>query len=635
MNIRTEIQNEQRLIEIAAMSERPKLHKKAVDKRKFWTQVITGENQDEHVLKFRPNETEQQKQVRLNAYNPLTPQMVEKVRTIYQEADRSNKVEDKIEIESDENGEKLKKYKDMSKVYKDLGPRGYVNSKFINLALQDQNAFEVIDYKVNSDSIVSEVYCKTYTADNVIDFLYYNGHLQYLIVTDKIEIEAENYYQPKKEYEKFILYGVDHKFTAVEVTDENKDKLQSTETFIDGQVITKSYFVDVEIKKDSQKTKLYIEYFKTFSKRVPAYSYGFVDCLEEDKLHESVLRPAKHIFIDNIQKKANFDSILKAHGIYRTFARVPKCTFKDKRTGLSCRNGKMQNGTTCPACEGTGKTKLHDTDLDIITFPLQDDVEPRERVNLQDMVYTHEINTNLILLYEAQVDKTEKQVSLAIFNTNIFDRKELLAGTATEIRAQFKSVNNKLYKYEYAKSKMVKFIAEQIAIYLDIDDFKFQTDIPSDFDLETLDDLLVILHKAKESGAPQHFINDIQMKIVKMQHEDKPEVVAEIEAFEKFKPFSDVSENERMAIITLLEPNDPVRVKYMYFSEICKKIRYSDVLEYTEEGSENVKKINKKFHELPYKEQEKIFDYYTSLFFNDEEEGDGDEDVIEVEVDEE
>lgn len=609
--IRSFEENEQRLVQVIAAEKRRKDYKEAVKKYKFWKQIVTGENQDEHILKFRPNESEQQKRVRLNAYNPLTPYLVEKVKTIYSEADRSNKVDYKEYFDPNESEDSINKFNQLKEHFNgERSARAYVKDNFLDRVILDQNSYEVIEYKTNEDGIIDTIYPKYYNADKVVDDYYFNGWLQYVVVVD---IETIVKKSGEEERPKYTMYCPDYKIIGFEVDEEVDSDLVS---YQNGD-LARGYFVEVKGKLNKP-IRLYFEEIKTFSKRVPAIRYELTRCQEYEGLFESVLRPAKGIFKDNIQKKANYDTIMKAHGIYRTFARVPRCNYRNQTTGQVCKNGRLTTGEICPACQGTGKTKLHDSELDVITFPIENDIDPKERVNLQDMIYTETIDTTLIELYDAQVDKSETRISLALFNTNIFDRKELLAGTATEIRAQFKNVNNKLYKYEVAKARILKFIYEQIAIYSDIntDEYYFDVSVPSDFDLETIDDLLEMLDKAKNSNAPQHFINEISRKIINLEYEDDPETALEIESFEKFKPFSDISENERISIVTLLDENDPIKIKYVYYSEIVKKIKNSKELKYIDDNNqEQIVKV--KFWEIPYELQERVFEYYASEFYRD------------------
>lgn len=602
-----------------------KMYVEKKKKAKFWNAIATGTNQSEYVLDFRPKENAAQKLQRLKAYNPLTEYITEKIKTIYSEADRSNKVIDKYHYDSDDSEDKVAAIKEAEKdFYAGMVPREYVESKFLDIAIEDQNSYEVVDYTLNNDSIVDRVFSKTYSSKDVMKDEYFNGWLQYVVVRDKLTsksnklvVSANQAIGTNEHNYKYTMHADHYKISAIEIGTniKAKDKPQPYDN-----KLSKGYFYTVDL--NNKKVQLFVEEVETLSKRVPAIRYDVTPCKECKGLNESILRPAKSVFIDNIQKKANYDVILKTHGIYRDFARVPKCNYRNSENGLVCRNGKMSgDGGSCPACKGTGKQKLHNTDLDIITFPLDEDIDPNNRVSLSEMFYSQTLDSSIIEMYAREVENSEKRVSLAIFNTNVFDRKELLAGTATEIRAQFKNVNNKLYKYEKAKSRIVRFLIMQLAIYKELDDgLMLDTDIPSDFELETLDDLLTILEKAKSSGAPQHFISDINVRISQLQHEDEPHIIREILAYEKFKPFSDVSEDERINIVSILSDSDPLKVKYLYYSEIVKDIKNSEVINYIGESGEQLS-IMVRFEDLPYKQQKLIFESYASAYYQNEEEG--------------
>jgi hypothetical protein len=195
--------------------------------------------------------------------------------------------------------------------------------------------------------------------------------------------------------------------------------------------------------------------------------------------------------------------------------------------------------------------------------------DPEEMIDLSKLIYTLKVDTELIKMHREEVEALEPKISLAVFNTNMFDRKELVTGTATEINANLSHVNNEIFAYDQQKARLWEFVVSQIANYLDVEEgLTVSRKIPTDYRIESLSELLNILKAANDSGANYDTVKAIQRKILEKQNIDNLENVQIIEAREKWRPFSDLPQGERLSIITLLPDDHPKRILYMNFSEI-------------------------------------------------------------------
>ena len=92
--------------------------------------------------------------------------------------------------------------------------------------------------------------------------------------------------------------------------------------------------------------------------------------------------------------------------------------------------------------------------------------------------------------------------------------------------------------------------------------------------METLDELLLALKHAQESGAGSTVEDGIRLRIMKKQFKDAPDVVAWEQAQQRHKPFRTKTESEQAMILSMLPEADPSRALWTFFDEIFTEIRF-------------------------------------------------------------
>ena len=95
---------------------------------------------------------------------------------------------------------------------------------------------------------------------------------------------------------------------------------------------------------------------------------------------------------------------------------------------------------------------------------------------------------------------------------------------------------------------------------------------PTDLQLETLDMLLGQRDKAVKAGVPYAIIENIDAKILVKQSQGNSDNVQWVQTWEKFRPWKDITENERSFIIAEMSPQDKLRVRFVYYDEIKRNI---------------------------------------------------------------
>lgn len=572
--------------------------------QKFCTMIVTGDNQQEIIVNYYDKEDEKQKEQRYKLYDSRTEYVSNKTKSVFKQTDRSDGINPIIKYEPPnpnaqiELGERLRKFHANNTLVK------WLNPNYRDLVFTDPNAAILVDF--DEFDYISEkpfVYPVVFHSDQQIERIFRNGVLEELTVSKGIKVtvnkDGKNQIETVNEY---CTYIADSAVTVREVLDGEIDKPKPFESdFSEGYYFTYSY-------EKETKTFFAVNY-STKSKRVPAVIVGYLKDKYSrfDNVYHFPMLGACKILQELIKKKSTYDTHLALHGILQKFAYVPACDYKDATIGISCNSGKLTNGNTCPKCNGTGKMPFHQSEQDIITIELPNYDKKDEMFDLSKLVYYQTVPTELIEMHKQAVDDLEQKVSLAIFNTNMFDRKELIGGTATEIRANLTHVNNELFEYDEGKSKVWEFIVYQTAIFLENDkNLIVKKQNPTDYKLESINDLIALRQAATTANAPIEVQQSIDTQILEKQYADNVEFLEAVKARERWKPFSDKSESERVSAITLLAQDDKQRVLYFNFKSIFNDIENAETYE--------VENAKPPFHKLPYDRQKQVVEYYVNLY---------------------
>lgn len=593
-------------------------YKRTTELAEFYRQIMTGKDQDEYILSYKPNESTNQKKQVLNLYNSRTAHTANRIYSTFKEVERSDNVVDNLtydnEDDSTDRKETLMDVLDKYNGSEDL--KSYLHDAVLRLNFYDPNSFLVVEFDIEDEDNIKP-YPFEVMSDQVADFEFYKGVLQYLTVLQpcevcerKIPIDPTSHRSGFEKMEadtrqgrKYTMYGPDVAFRLTELGE--MDRAEYEDDDITGEII------EIE-DADSNKTYLWhFEEFETLSQAVPAIRVGYMRDPETNwETSAGILQPAEHIFIEQMRVKREYDLHRALHGFLQKYAYVEECDFEyiDKEEGVrdSCAGGTMRiKGDTCPKCNGSGK-KVHTTVQDVILIKQPASGGLEDRIPLKEMVHYVEIPQHIIEGHKQDLKDIEKDAALSIFNSNVFDRSEI-AVTATEKRLNLQSVYNVLADYGKRWSEIYRFTVDQIAIYLDIfEGLIVEHDFGNDFKMETLEELLDQRKAAVNSGSPYPVIQSIDVSILSKQNQDNLEMVEKIKAKEKWRPFKDKKDSEVVMIITMLPENHPHRVLWIHFDQIFEDIfnddRYAN------------------FHRFPYKAQKMIVEQKVNGVIEEEQE---------------
>lgn len=539
--------------------------------------MMTGLNQSEYVVVYKESESETEKQQRIRFYNSRTSYPANKIFQKWKEVERADTIVDNIWY--DDESPKLKYDLDLLKqrLQKFGGKKDYnkwMHKTVRRLNFFDPNAFIVISFEnTDHEGIIPFPY--VVASKNIVDFSYTGGVLNYLISKYPVKVKkvdlsglppgikqnslfTENEKRRIKEGDgfKYYIYGPDKVIVLTEIGDYYEEA---------GEIVS------IRVGDTNQEKSYLKEEYNHASGITPAMQVGYIeDPRTEYETFVSPLFPARSIFDDLINTKSEYDLYKALHGFAQKFAFTEHCNFvsPDKEP---CRGGYLSiSKTKCPECNGSGK-KIHSTVQDVVLIEKPANGE-QYYVPLKDMVHYVEIPEYIGKTLRDDLDKLERDITQAILNTDVFDRKEI-ADTATGKRLDMQSFYNVLTEYNVHYCATYKEGVHIIAKQLRIDQgLAVEKSITKDYRLESLDELIAQRKSAMDASAPHDIIAAIDISILAKQSQDNEIYIQQITSRERFRPFRDKSKDETMFILTLLPETHPARVLWTYFDEIFEQI---------------------------------------------------------------
>ena len=553
-----------------------KYYNKTVELKKRLLSLRTGDGQDDILLRYRAEEAkdEVKKEQRIKVYSSRTQYASGKIMGVFSEAKRVDNAADNLRYNSTtpsiiDNIEKIERKR--GDFFKGKSLKKYLDEAYHRLNFYDPNAFivtEFMEYNGEQWAFPAE-----YGADEVIDYEYVNGELQYLITKTVIDIEvnrSNSHVNQMTKVEKDIVYEYrlySHDFAIVIESLPEKTlgyKSQSEE---------RGYSFDtLQITDGKNKGTYLLTQFVTNFDEVPAnrvgYIYdphtGFNTCLPPD-------HNANKIYDDLVNSKSEYDLAMALHGFLQKYQYVERCSYQSDTPKDRCVDGRMQiSDEKCPSCHGTGKV-MHKSVQDIIEIVMPG--HPEEKIlNLSEMVHYVQIPTHIIDKHQEDVDRYQKEALQAVFNSHIFDKNETTQ-TAYEKKIELNSVNNVLSEYvenyEHIYERITYIIAKNDGIS---DGLVISYRHSNDWQLETIDMLIDRRKSLIDANGSIEMINKVDEALIKKLYADDDLMVHRMETKNKFLPFADKSENERIFILSSLTDKDPNKVLWSYFSIIMSEI---------------------------------------------------------------
>ena len=535
---------------------------------KFWTSTVSGEGLEEEIRSYKPRETLEQKEQRVNLSNPPTPKVAREVMTNIDT------------LESDEGRVIVINHKDKTaKIIIDDRIKKFNGDRDLMRFLLDEcrvkwqtqaNAFLIVTFEAQRDQFGAFTE-KPYPlpvvvpSENVYDVGKVNGEYSYLCTLSRMQTKEG------KTWKKYSMYFTDYIIEAFQVVEGNMPP--------DG-------FVQevIEVGRDSE-TYYFVEY-KTMSGEVPFMPFGYIPSHRGD-FFDSFFQPVKSDFKELLNNSSEYGLTTAMHVFLRGYAYAPKCTYRAKGLGM-CENGTMTvSGSGCPACNGTGK-QVVTTTQELVTLTMPDDNETF--FDLSKMVHYPILPFDIVNHLKSEKEEAPRRIETALWGV---DLKETPQGpiTATEITKRYGSVYAQLSRMEQHIAAMWTKCVRLTATYAEVlPGLDHQFVARTDFQMETLSELMILLKQAREAFATNDTINAIERQIMKKQQGITPDAIKWSDAVYRFKPFKTKDAEQISEILSTMPEKEYYRVLWTFFDEIFADIQdlYPFFPELTKESQKKI-----------------------------------------------
>lgn len=561
---------------------------------KYYTQIRTGNDHAELIYQYKPRESDNQKEQRVAIYNSRTQSISNKTVSVFKRVPRSDNIVDNMYYmkEAAENAKRIEEIQSRFKNFHHGDTmKDYLTEAFEHYSFYDPNAWLLIEMRIDDVKEKPFVYPVEITSAQAIYYEWYNSELQYLVVkqttdvnerdksiktneADKhkiapdIERAVDQYMAFKSRVgDKFLLYAGDFALEYTELP-KTKELSLSEEIFTDGVV--------VELKIGNDKKRFLAREYNTKSQICPVKQFGYIKDPETNR--ETYVAPdhaANHIYRDLINKKSEYDLVMALHGFLQKIQYAPICDYQTEYENNTdrCMDGKLSiSHGTCPQCSGLG-LKIHRTSQDIILIKWPEAKE--EFIPLDQAIHYVDVPEHMVKTWRDEVSQLGKDVSLAVFNTQLFDREEI-AVTATEKRLNTEAAYDVLFDYGSQLSAFFIFITKMAAIHTMNDEGLIIEHKISSFQLDTIIDLLAQRRLALDAGSPYAIVQAFDMMILSKLAQDAPVNVEWVKVRDRFRPFREKSKEELMSILADKPDDYPKKVLYENFEDIMDEIEFTD-----------------------------------------------------------
>lgn len=628
MEVRTEAEILEFALASLALSQYHPHYKKTCEVAKYWRSIVCGENQESIILKKRENDTRTQKEQTVRLFNTHTPYLTNRLKSVFKKVDKTKRVNQVIELDKrqDSKSEAFSAFQEqVTDFYKDESLDEYLNTRLIDYASTDPNSYLLIDFfPFDNEREYPTIYPMVFPAEDVV--LKYEDHegLAYVgfrkSVLDKKPDESgtkvknpmilkPDDFNFQKEYYKYFIYTREYSYEIIskDIADEIGYNVEGAELF------TRTF-------SDNGKTKAISFYIKTgqhFSGNVPAICLGYVQDLKTAyETKESIYRPAMEIFNEHCEKKSKLDNQMALFGFIRAYAYAQRCNFQDDQ-GNYCVDGRVGDHI-CGKCHGSGvrektsRVSRNEFEITEIELPLPVSGDVGDIIDLTKLFHMVEVPEQVFKLYQEQVDHLSKLTSLALFNTNIFDKynNESGAETATGIRELAQSKNNVIHEYAEHKARVWRFIVEQILHYFNLSE-AVTANMVFDEDLVPLSDeeLIKLISESKNANVSMEYIRALETDLMSLKYKNAPNELLWFSEKNKWKPFFNKSESEVAMTLSMLPSDHPKKILWLFFEEIFSEIKNAERLE----GFSGTK-YDQRFPNLEFSEQKDVINFYIEAY---------------------
>jgi hypothetical protein len=570
------------LFDTVRASKRHKDYQHVCDLAILYEQLITGKDIDKLLLQFVRRETTKEFQQRVLLTQQICPAWAESIMTPFYLVGRLDNVNRAINFsEGVQNADtKRAEIEDaIGSFYGHESLEEFLATRYVELSFTDPNAFIVVEYDEFNPLIEkASPYPIEYSSTEAINFLYKKNKLQWLIIKEP-DVPVKLADNTKRNAAAYRMYTSDFAIRIQETFEFEQQFSGNNYSVTDPNAVINGYWYQ------SSNKVFAVTIVEPQVGEIQAIRVGYKSDLQtKGRTLVSPLNPAIVYFRKSIKLVSESDLSDSLHA-FPHLAQYTEVCEGNLVKDLSCNKGVDQNGRVCKVCNGLG-LKVLKSAQDAVYLPF-----PRPGVNNpvkpSDVVAYATTPVELLRYQNDKIDSLELKAKRSIYNAETLI-KSTVSDTATGENIKQNEKNNTLYPFAKNNARFWKFAVRTSAAITDNNEgLEAVCEYPKDLKLMSEDELLDVLKRATDSGAPSFFIQSLQRDLAQKINAGNDYGYLKIVVKEKFTPFIGKSPEEIMFILSSGYARIEDQILYTHSDTIF------DELEQDEEG----------FYKYTYKKQ--------------------------------
>ena len=535
---------------------------------KLYIPLITGEDNDHLLIQFNLRETDKEFEQRKRLTSLVTPAICAGL------MQPANKITNLIPLINDISYEDTKLEKDdgstttmdqvvkknkmellMSKWFgKDQSVDSFLKRNFIPPAYRDPNAFMLALYQNTNGQV--RTFGSRISCENAWNYEYVDDVLQFLTVHKAFQYEAIDETDKTKrklvDGHYFIIYLDNHQieFTQIDPAIYGikglKEKILYDSKFNTVSLIEKkdgvwqsseSYYVDKQDyyykKKDGE--FYLVKFYNQKSGRVQAQRIGYkYDPYTDGRTCVNGFHEALPYLMKSVKACSELDLSASLHAFLQKLSYVPRCIGED---GNGCKSGHTIAGDKpCTICKGTGLMPVHHSGQDHIQLPMPDNKE--EFLELSNIATYVDLPVEVVEWQDKYLDKIEKKCYIAVYNTETL-QKTVFDPTATGLVIDQRTIIETLQPLQEQYEIMRLFLTWMTAVFNSLDKgLRVVFKLPKNWKTESIAEIMTSLKSARDAGADESIINQLNDDIMIQLYADNPDVLKKTRIRRSLNPFN-------------------------------------------------------------------------------------------------
>lgn len=553
-------------IRIVSLDEYHPNYERTIDVAKWAYAVTTGAENENLITSLRMRENDHQKEQRVRITKALTPVSVEMIKKYFRKLRKTDGVR-KVVKWDDESQARIEVINQvLGNFYARQSVEQYLFDVLEEYTFTDPNSFLLIERETVTDenglAVGVRVYPVEIPAAAVRHYGVRHGVLSWLMI-EQHRTEPVRAGRVMQDVSEFRMYGAGWVLHAMEYV-ETPPVMAGT----NGQP-----YQSLQIQMEDSRTVRKFVYFVYLNgtEEVPAIRLGaYMDGQTVTETAVTPLEPVKPLMEQLINIGSLHDLTVFLHSIPRRRELVESCDYEDQQ-GHHCDYGFIGE-EMCPKCKGTGDKSIT-SEQDMIRIVLPVNFTPDQIPDLSKMAFTEGADTALLTWQQEKIDWLLKFIVYATMTRDAVTMAEV-SRTATEMNLNSQDAYDKIQPYAELYSQAFELITRVTAQYLEIQKgIMVSHHFPSDYQFETEADLIKKYNEAKDAGLSYDILAKIRAQIIRKQTRSTEES-QRAEAWERWRPFPDLTDEMKAVVLSERAPTDPDRMLAENFHRIRREIEH-------------------------------------------------------------